>query len=247
MFLLLLATVNWFMRPLTYQITTEHSIINVFNTHLNVFVTFPKRNQSFWDSNVSTHMSFSAQGICTLVEGHLNCFEINIKMWFFCKMLYIMLKKQTAVILIVKLCWQKQTPCTLWCFSAFEFELDFLKLSQKEGAIQIGAAESATRASASSLQLWHWVLTIASHSFCSWQTGEVFPAVIGFNANKALTMTVMFRHACLALTSLFTYCVLMGHASASLMIGSLVSGVRQCSAVPCCMLQRQRSKLDRKK
>lgn len=181
-------------------------------------------------------MSFSAQGICTLVEGHFNCFEINIKMCF-CKMLYIMLKKQTAVILIVKLCWQKQTPCTLWCFSAFEFELDFLKLSQKDGAIQIGTAESATRASASSLQLCHWVLTIASHSFCSWQTGEVFPAVIGFNANKALTMTVMFRHACLALTSLFTYCVLMGHASASLMIGSLVSGVRQsavlCSAVLC--------------
>lgn len=181
-------------------------------------------------------MSFSAQGICTLVEGHFNCFEINIKMCF-CKMLYIMLKKQTAVILIVKLCWQKQTPCTLWCFSAFEFELDFLKLSQKDGAIQIGTAESATRASASSLQLCHWVLTIASHSFCSWQTGEVFPAVIGFNANKALTMTVMFRHACLALTSLFTYCVLMGHASASLMIGSLVSGVRQ-SAVLCSAVQR---------
>lgn len=141
------------------------------------------------------------------------------------------------MILIVKLCWQKQTPCTLWCFSAFEFELDFLKLSQKDGAIQIGTAESATRASASSLQLCHWVLTIASHSFCSWQTGEVFPAVIGFNANKALTMTVMFRHACLALTSLFTYCVLMGHASASLMIGSLVSGVRQ-SAVLCSAVQR---------
>lgn len=190
-------------------------------------------------------MSFSAQGVCTLVEGHLNCFEINIKM-FFCKMFYIMLKTNSCDLDCQIVRAETNTLHVVMFFSLWVWTW-FSEVIPERGAIQIGAAESATRASASSLQLCRWALTIASHSFCSWQTGEVFPAVIGFNANKALTMTVMFRHACIALTSLFTCCVLMGHASASLMIDSLVSGVQEYVRVQCCVLQRQRSKLDRKK